>query len=90
MSASDFFVAALKYEGSFGTGESGTLRFPEDNEIAWEILLYWMFNGHISNDLLDDIDLHDLVRCWGMAEKYLMTRFQDEIMCNILDTINVS
>ena len=90
---SKVFEAAIKNE-SWGDGEPGVLRFPEDDPQAWKIIVYYMihlqvpsedFVGEEERDWLGLVNVLDL--CWILGDKYDMPQFQDLIMLERLRAI---
>ncbi|KAF2771402.1 hypothetical protein EJ03DRAFT_372759 [Teratosphaeria nubilosa] len=88
------FQKALQHAQNFGSGELDVLRFPKDDKVAWEVLLYWMLRGtlpapgSLETEYRDHhgTDCYDghLVRCWCLGDKYGIYAFQNEIMVQLI------
>ncbi|KAK4502793.1 hypothetical protein PRZ48_006219 [Zasmidium cellare] len=84
-SSSDYFVKALRNEKTMGS-EVGVLRFPEDGPAieAWGSMLFWLMNKTLplyseENDLLTIC-----VNGWVLGDKYLMPRYQNAIIQELI------
>lgn len=86
---SAFFKRAINHETSFGS-EPGVLRFPEDDQIAWEMLLHWRLKGYAVKTYVSEHteEQLQLVRFWVLAEKYDIKEFQNVIMNQIFDALD--
>lgn len=75
----DWFAAAIR-NGHMGI-KPGVLRFPEDDIDAWKWLLFWIFYKEVPEpSLWNDCEAYQLVRCWCLGGKYLISAFQDVVM----------
>jgi len=85
---SEYFVNALKPD-RFKEGQEGCLFFPEDDILAWDVLMDWLFNGRV---LDEDEGVEQLlaVKCWVLGDKYGISRFQDDVMFDLLNDIAIS
>ena len=89
--ASPFFERAIR-DADEEDEEPGVLRFPEDHESAWKVLLYFITTGTLPPEVtklqpqVDDMSTQQLlaVRCWAMGEKYMLPKFQDSVMWILL------
>lgn len=85
---SDVFAALMRNK-SLGSEEKDTCKFPEDDVGAWEVLLYWTFRGALMK-MLDErkndeaADRLLLVQSWILGDRYNVSRFQDEVMLELL------
>ncbi|CZT20556.1 uncharacterized protein RCC_06414 [Ramularia collo-cygni] len=79
---SGYFIGAFA-EGRFEEGRSGILRLPEDNIEVWKIIVTWIVNRAVPEDLLRT-DLLLAIRCWITGDKYDIKEFQDAVMLCIL------
>lgn len=96
-SASEYFVKAIKNE-HLGTGNIGVLKFPEDKEDEWKVLLFWIINRelptidhfpgfeHRANKPSSGSQAMQqiLYQCWILADKYFMPRLQNAVMKKLL------
>lgn len=85
---SEHFRSTVLFEETFG-GETGLLRFPEDDHLAWKILLHWtMQRSEFCHSLIsgdENIVFDILTRCWVLGDKYNIRRFQDMVMLALLE-----
>ncbi|KAK5688478.1 hypothetical protein LTS10_000456 [Elasticomyces elasticus] len=89
---SGYFKKALAPDGSLGMAALDTLGFLDDSEAAWKVLLYWMFKHDLPNDeqrKTDDCEGWELlmVECWAMGNRYMIPKFQDLVMLELLDCL---
>lgn len=83
-----WFAKAIKNRANLGT-EAGVLRFPDDHQGAWEILLYWIIKGQFLCEGEDERShIIQLVRCWVLGDKYCLADFQDLAMADLLQILN--
>ncbi|KAK4963051.1 hypothetical protein LTR10_000679 [Elasticomyces elasticus] len=94
---SEYFKAALKYQ-HFGTGKPDTLAFPEDDVQAWKVLLYWIVkhklpkNEELLKGGIAEMDGKEryinprslCISCWALGDQYCIAAFQDQIMLELL------
>ena len=80
-----FFVCALKNQDAFG-GEKDALKFPEDDQGAWEMFLHWKMRGNLlcAQGPEADPDADQLVRSWIHGDKYGIPQFQDDVMWQLI------
>lgn len=83
--ASEYFAKALKHEQSLGS-EPGILRFPEDGPVLqpWGVMLFWLVHKRLPFDPLKTKHLVLCVNAWILGDKYLMPRFQNDIMTKFM------
>lgn len=64
------------------------MRFPEDLKDAWELLLYWLFTGHVPHKVRDQADQTVsslcLVNCYVLADRLIIPSLQNEIMIELI------
>jgi hypothetical protein len=83
---SEYFTRPLKHENSVG-GERGVLRFPEDDQTSWQILLHYAIADYLVDlDSPDDKQAAMLqwIKCWILGDKYNIKDFQDNAMLELL------
>ena len=87
---SEYFKRALANADSFG-GEKDVMRFPEDDPVAWKVLLYWRIQGCLQRSFAEDAEstMMQLIRCWALGDKYDVKNFQDVIMLDLIQTLNI-
>jgi len=85
-----YFRSALSL--NFIEGQTGVLRFPEDNKEAWSLLLYYIFQDRVQpwdGDIIKvkyDTYVLTLVHAYELGDKYSVGRFQNKIMdCMLQD-----
>lgn len=81
---SPYFTKALRQDG-FREGKQGSLTFPDDDRLAWEILLYWIVKREV---LWLEGNIMDCISCWALGDKYGIVAFQDEAMLELLRYFN--
>lgn len=86
--ASKCFANMMKPD-TFREGQTGILRFPEDELQAWKVLLYWMVHGKIPKVTIAFRDVL-AIRCWQLGDKYNISGFQDDAMLSLLYTLKGS
>lgn len=88
--SSQYFVKALKHS-HLGTGETNTLRFPEDDLDGWTVVLYWMVNREVPGEPIEPKAsvYRVLIACWIMGDRYDMPAFQDVVMMELLNRLDV-
>lgn len=75
-SISDYFIRSLKHQSSLG-GETDVMRFPEDDQTAWETLLYWKLRSKMPEIQGNNDDrIIQVIRCWILGDKYDVKEFQ--------------
>lgn len=86
VNVSNKFAAALSAEHH--SKDSGILRFPDDNLAAWQVMMYWIYDGQVPEmEIYNDCEDVHLVRCWCLGDKYYMPQFQDLVMLELLHYI---
>lgn len=83
---SKVFASALRREDAFG-GEQGVLKFPEDREDAWRMLVSWKIKGFLPKayppTTIEGMTML-LIHCWAMGDKYDIKEFQNEAMMRLI------
>jgi len=85
---SDYFTRALCSD-SFDEGALGVLRFREDNIKTWQILLYWIFNRDLPEEVTKPSP-GSIMDCWILGDNYDVPSFQDDAMFTLIQLINDS
>jgi hypothetical protein len=82
-------VRALKHENSLG-GEKGVLRFPEDDQKEWQVLLHWKIKGDLVIGASEDAEsaMRRLIQRWVLGDKYGIEEFQDLLMLHLLEKVD--
>lgn len=90
--SSEYFVKAIKNE-RMGKNNVGVLRFPEDDEDAWELVLFWMIERKLpsaaNTPCYEDARVFQgrLFNTWILADKYMMPRLQNATMTLLFNVL---
>lgn len=76
-----YFEKALS--PNFKEGQNGILHFPDDNEDAWNLLLYYLFHDRVPR--VKDVFIAGtmylpLAHAYVLGDKYGLTTFQNEVV----------
>ena len=79
-----FFIRAVRNGDAIGG--RGVLRFPEDDQTTWEVLLHWLLKDKLEWGYTEDADakMKGLVECWVLGDKNDIKQFQDEVMWELI------
>jgi hypothetical protein len=82
-----FFRACL--DSGMKESTSGIVQLPEDNPVAFGVVVHWLYRGELSWDLEDldgaekDVKLRIVVRAWYLADKLMIESLQNAIIDHI-------
>ncbi|TKA75982.1 hypothetical protein B0A55_03257 [Friedmanniomyces simplex] len=78
-SKSEYFVEALQAQHLSTKPEAGLLIFADDDPAALEMLLFWMYKGHLPKDALRNAVIHG-VRAWALGNRLGLPDIQNWVM----------
>ena len=78
-----YFANAMKWDDR-SSEPSGILRFPDDDEDAWKVLLHWIIKGKLPTTRSGQATQMLWVHCWILGDKYNIAAFQDDVMVELV------
>lgn len=91
VNASDYFTDKITALQQTSAANTIKLTFPDDDKEAWEILLYFLYNGEVPDiDPPGAVLAHNrkadykFVKAWVLGERYQLPDLQDNCMWDLL------